>query len=186
MKKVLPLLVCLFFCCIGPGVHCIMKTIETNPEIKPDPEKAVLVVFRSTRSSGNYAINTWIDKKIAGQTAGRSYFIVKVEPGAHNFFGEGGSVTGEETVEMTVNAKKVYYIWPGTYPGPSGLRTGFSASTPEAFAKELPSMHYSEIDPAEPLPVFDEGVFQKALDKYKKELREDPDRYKDTQNILGY
>jgi len=184
----LSLLVCASISCVGPGHNYVMKTMDTKPEIKPDPNKAVLVVFRSILYGRLYAMNSWADGNFLGQTKGRTYFITKIDPGTHYLFGEGGSVTGNDNgcVKIDVLANKVYYIWQGTYPGPSGLRTGFSASSPDDFTKELSSMTYSELDESAPKPVFDSELFNNAKAKYEKEAVEDPNRHKDTQNIKGY
>jgi hypothetical protein len=165
-----------------------MGKIENKPEIKPDMEKATIILFRAIHYGQFVAINNWIDGKFAGQTKGYSYFVIKTEPGKHCLVAEAGSTTGSQTgcAKINVEANKIYYLWQQVAPGPAGLMTGYSGSNPKDFEKQLGHMDFTEIDSATEKPVFEEKIYKEAIARYEKDEQEDSNRHKDTENLQGY
>jgi hypothetical protein len=171
------------------GVY-VMREMESAPAVKAEPGKAALVTFRSIHYGQLQPINVWMDRKFIGQTKGHTYFITQVKPGEHTFVAEAGEITGRQAgcVKLKLSANKVYYLWQGAYPGPSGITAGFSGSNPQDFKKELENISYSEPDPAQTqaIPVLDEEIYRQAEANYEQELKDNPERYKDTLNIQGF
>jgi hypothetical protein len=169
--------------CGGPD---IMIKQETQPEIKADPEKAVLVIYRGTVFGGAVAISNYIDKQFIGQTQGKSYFISKVDPGNHYLIGESEN---NACAKITLEAGKIYYVMQGIYPGVMFARTGFSASNPEDFTKDqkegMDFLVYTPLPSADDIPSIEEE-YKETIEDFEKELVEDPAKHKDMVELKGY
>lgn len=173
-----------FFMSCGPG---IMLKQDTQPEIKADPEKAVLVIYRGTSFGGGIDIENYIDKKFIGQTEGKSYFISKVDPGSHYLV---GASENNACAKITLEAGKIYYVMQGIYPGVMRARTGFSASNPEDFTKDqkegMDYLLYTPPASTDDLPSIDEDKYKETVADFEKELVSDPSKNKDMVELKGY
>ena len=184
MKKSLcciVMLLCLTLVSCG-GFYMIKK--DTKPAIKASSDKATLVIYRGTSFGFAVKIDNFLDNKFIGQTQGKSYFITQVDPGEHYII---AASENNSCVKVTFEAGKVYYLLQAIYPGVMFARTGFEASDPESFEKDLPSLSYFECCvEGEELPVMEESDYKKTISDHEEELRTNPDRHKDTSNLQGY
>lgn len=161
----------------------VMLTQDTKPEIKPVGDKATLVIYRGTAFGFAVKIDNYLDKKFIGQTQGRSFFITRVDPGEHYVIAD---AENKACAKTNFEAGKIYYLMQGIYPGVMKARTGFSGADPEAFTKDLEDMSYGTINPEEEAPTIDEDDYSETIADYEKEIKEDPEKHKDTSNLQGY
>ena len=96
--------------------------------------------------------------------------------------------SGENNACAKVNfeAGKVYYLMQAIFPGFIKARTGFIGSNPEDFEKDKPDFTYFVIKQGEKSPQIDKDTYNKTIQDHEKEMKEDPERHKDTANLQGY
>jgi hypothetical protein len=90
--------------CGGPK-HMI--TMDVKPAIAPKPDKAVLVIARTTSIGFAVTIENYLDKKLIGQTKGKSYFMTDVQPGQHYVMGHAENWA---TARINFEAGKIYFL----------------------------------------------------------------------------
>jgi len=166
----------------GGGFYMLKNA--SGPEIKADPDKATLVIYRGTSFGFAVKIDNFIDNKFIGQTKGKCYFITKVDPGSHYLI---GASENNACAKITLEAGKVYYVLQGIYPGVMFARTGFSGKTPDDFAKDQKDLTYfSILTDAKEFPTMKEEDYKKTCADFDKEAAEDPERHKDMLNLQGF
>lgn len=163
------------------GLSMIEKDAPT--EIKADLNNAKLVIYRGTSFGFAVKLDNYLDEKFIGQTKGKSFFITTVEPGEHYVIASGEN---KACAKINFEAGKVYYLLQAIFPGIMKARTGFMGSDPEKFEKDKPDLTYFVIAEDEELPEIDKDDYNETIQDHEKELREDPDKHKDTANLPGY
>lgn len=179
-------IVALPFLLVSCGGGFYMLTKDTGPEIKSDPDKATIVIYRHVSVGGAIVFNTYLDNMLIGQTKWKSYFIAKTEPGEHVLI---TSAENNSCAKITVEAGKVYYI--NTVPtiGVMKARVLTSASDPMKFdeqKKELTFYQLSTQDADKEDLSLDKETYDETVADYEKELKEDPDRHKNMINLKGF
>ncbi len=174
----------------GGGFYMLKN--ESRPEIKADPHKATIVIYRATPFNSSVTIDNFIDNTFIGQTQGKSYFITKVNPGSHYLV---GASENNACAKITVEAGKVYYILQEVFQGVLQemfigariARTGFSGKTPDDFAKDQKDLTYfSILADAIEFPTMKEVEYEETCADFDKEAAEDPERHKDMVNLQGF
>lgn len=168
------------FCVLfGCGEYYMLKQ-SAKPEIKPAADKATVVVYRMSSVSFAVVVDNYIDKKLIGQTKGKSYFIAQVDPGTHYIIALSDNKT---SAKINLEAGKVYYILQGMAFG----GTFFSGTNPDEFNKQLPELDYLSFDPAKPAaPALSDEIYNEKVKDYNEESAKDPERFKDMNNLTGY
>lgn len=166
-------------------VSCGLSMIEKDPptEIKADPNNAKLVIYRGTAFGFAIVLNNYLDKKFIGQTKGKSFFITTVEPGEHYVVGSGEN---NACAKINFEAGKVYYLLQAIFPGVMKARTGFIGSDPEKFEKDRPDLAYFVMGEGEEFPEIEQDEYDETIKDHERELKEDPDRHKDTAELKGF
>ena len=172
--------VTLFFVSCG-GLSMVEKDSPT--EIKADPDNAKLVIYRGTAFGFAVVLNNYLDDKFIGQTKGKSFFITTVPPGEHYVIGSGEN---NACAKVNFEAGKVYYLLQGIFPGMMKARTGFIGADPEKFEKDKPELTYFELAEDEEYPEIDKEMYDQTIADHEKEIKEDPEKHKDTANLKGY
>jgi hypothetical protein len=160
-----------------------MAVEKQHPEIKANPEKSTLVIYRGTAYGAFVKIENFLDRKFIGQTWGQSYFLAEVDPGRHYIFAVSENVS---CARINFEAGKVYYLLQAIYPGGSYARTGFTGSDPVSFEKDEKDLAYCTLMNGPAFPTMQDSVYQKAVSDYEKEIKKDPKRHEDTSNLKGF
>jgi Protein of unknown function (DUF2846) len=169
--------------CAAGTVHMLEQDVKPPLAIKPD--KAVLVMVRTTSFGWAVVINNYIDGKMIGQTRGKSYFITDVTPGTHYVMAHAENIAA---ARIQFEAGRIYFLDQGIYMGVWKARTGLSAMTAEEALKQINEKGcdcrvYNTQKPGEDL---DPKDYQQTKDDFEKEVKEDPARHKDTLEYKGY
>ncbi len=160
-------------------------TNMTKPDMAPaltfQPNKATLVILRETSFGGAIAFWNYLDRKLIGETTGRSYFITQVEPGEHYVV---VSVENTAVAKFNFKAGKTYFLGEGVTMGVWRARTsGFYPMTKEAAEKAMQKCTYLEYHPTVAQEDMEQSAYKEAIGAYQKDVNENPDAYKD---ILAY
>lgn len=176
------------------GYHMVSQ--DPKPPIRgAKAGKATLIIIRPTNWSGNvgtvtigpgHIITNYLDKKMIGQTRGQSYFATDVKPGAHYLM-----AVSENTAVARLNfeAGKTYIlqqmILPSLNPFKGIPRTGFTTMTAADFQKESKDADFLIYDTKHPGEDMQDKDFQEAKQDFENEVKEDPNRHKDTLQYHG-
>jgi len=186
LKKVLFSLlfvVPLFLTACGGPKHMII--MDVKPKLAPKAGVAVLVIVRTTSFGGGVTIENCLDRKLIGQTKGKSYFITDVKPGRHYVMAHAENWA---TARINFEANKVYFLDQGIYMGVWMARTGFTPMTAEDALKQIneSGMSYGEYNAKSPGEDMSEKDFNEAKADFEKEVKEDPTRHKNTLEYRGF
>lgn len=175
------------------GYHMITRDAKPA-DYAVKSKKATLIIMRSTNWSGNigtinigpgHIITNYLDKKMIGQTRGKSYFVTDVKPGTHYLMGQSANTA---VARLNFESGKVYIlqqlVFP-TLPFQNIPPTGFGPMTTEDFLKEIKDAEFLVYDAAHPGDDMTQKDFQEAKTDFEKEVKEDPARHKDTLNYKG-
>jgi len=170
-----PLLLALVFitsvslaACGGPK-HMI--TMDTKPLIAPKANTSVLVIARTTSMAFGVTIENYVDKKLIGQTKGKSYFITDVAPGQHYVMGHAENWS---TAKINFEAGRIYFLNQDIRMGVWMARTGFTPLSANDAAQQLneSGMEYRVYNTKHPGEDMSDKDFTEARDDYDKEVRE--------------
>ena len=89
-----------------------------NFAIKPD--KSSIYVYRNESFGGAARMTVSLDGKVAGQSGPQTYFLWEVDPGPHEIVSHAENV---ETLQITAEAGKAYYVWQEAKVGVWGARS---------------------------------------------------------------
>ena len=167
----------------------ILASCATTHMVKPDkapdlsysPDKATLVIIRESWVGGAIVFWNYLDGKLIGETMGQNYFVTPVTPGSHYVV-----VATENTCVAHFDFKsgKTYFLGEGVTMGVWRARTsGFYPMTQEDATKAIKNCSYLEYDPKTGQEDMDPKLYQQAIDEYLKDVKENPDAFKD---ILKY
>ena len=183
--KRLPLLLLLlmpvFLVACGGPKHMI--TMDVKHIIAPKPDKAVLVIARTTSMAFGVTIENYLDNKLIGQTKGKSYFITDVQPGQHYVMGHAENWA---TARIKCEAGKIYFLNQDIRMGVWMARTGFTALAANDAASQLneSGMEYRVYDTKNPGEDMSEKDFNEAKDDFEKEVKEG--EHKEIVDYKGY
>ena len=173
------LLPVLLISCGGPK-HMI--TMDTKPTIAPKAGNAVLVIARTTSMAFGVTIENYLDKKLIGQTKGKSYFITDIAPGQHYVMGHAENWS---TAKINFEAGKIYFLNQDIRMGVWMARTGFTALAANEAAQQLneSGIEYRVYDTKNPGEDMSDKDFTDAKADYDKEVKEG--EHKDIENYKG-
>ena len=160
------------------GIHMIAK--ESKPPISAKPDKAVLVIIRTTSFGWGSIVNNYLDGKMIGQTQGKMFFHTEVTPGVHYVISHADNT---DTARLKFEAGKIYLLQQGIYPG-WNITTRFSPITTTEFAEQVKEATYVVYDTQHPGKDMSDKDFKEANDDFEKEVKNG--EHKDTLQIKGY
>ena len=179
MKKSILIISFIFLLASCATTH--MAKPEKAPDLSFSPDKATLVIIRESWVGGAIVFWNYLDGKLIGETMGRNYFVTPVTPGSHYVV-----VATENTCVAQFDFKpgKTYFLGEGVTMGVWRARTsGFYPMTQEDATKAIKNCSYLEYDPKTGQEDMDPKLYQQAIDEYLKDVKENPDAFKD---ILKY
>ncbi len=156
---------------------------EQHPELVAKENKALLVILRDTYLGGAIVFWNYLDDRFIGETMGDTYFTTDVEPGQHYVV-----VETENTcvADLTFEAGKRYFLREGVTIGLWRARTsGFSPVSAEEAVKSVKGLKYLELDPNGELKSIDPGVYKKAIEEYRADVKANPEAFKDMLQYKG-
>jgi hypothetical protein len=166
--------------CGGPK-HMI--TMDTKPVIAPKADRAVLVIARTTSMAFGVTIENYLDRKLIGQTRGKSYFMTDVAPGQHYVMGHAENWA---TARLNFEAGKIYFLNQDIRMGVWMARTGFTPLIANEAASQLneDGMEYRVYDTNNPGEDMSDKDFNEAKDDFEDEAIKG--EHKDIVNYKGY
>ncbi len=157
--------------------------------------KATLIIIRPTNWSGHtgsvtigpgHIIPNYLDKKMIGQTRGKSFFVTEVKPGTHYVMAVSQNTA---VARLNFEAGKIYILqqllFPSLNPFKNIPRTSFTPMTVSDFRKENKDADFLVYDTKNPGDNMQDNDFQEAKRDFEKEVKEDPGRHKDTLQYHG-
>jgi len=84
------------------------------------PDKSSIYVYRNESFGGAARMTVSLDGKVAGQSGPQTYFLWEVDPGPHEIASHAENV---ETLQITAEAGKAYYVWQEAKVGVWGARS---------------------------------------------------------------
>lgn len=91
------------------GIHLAAADLSAQAKSqRPDPQKALIYVYRNETMGHPTRMEVSLDDRIAGKTGAKTFFMFEVEPGRHEITSE-----AENTDKLVVNAEagKAYFVW---------------------------------------------------------------------------
>jgi hypothetical protein len=144
------------------GTHMIAK--ESKPAISAKPDKAVLVIIRTTSFGSGFVIDNYLDGKMIGQTQGKMFFVTDVTPGVHYVISHADNT---DTARVKFEHGKIY-----------------SPMTTEDFVQQVKEATYVVYDRQHPGDDMSDKDFKEAREDFEKEVKNG--EHKDTLQIKGY
>lgn len=181
MKKSILIISFIFLLASCATTH--MAKPDKAPVLSFHPDKATLVIIRESWLGGAIVFWNYLDGKLIGETMGQKYFVTPVTPGPHYVV-----VATENNCVAHFDFKpgKTYFLGEGVTMGLWRARTsGFYPMTPEDAAKAMKNCSYLEYDPKTGQEDMDPKLYQQAIDEYLKDVKENPDAFKDILNYDG-
>ena len=163
------------------GTNMIAK--DTKPALATKPDKAVLVIIRTTSFGWGAPVSNYLDGKLIGQTHGKSYFMTAVVPGTHYLIADAGN---KDTVHIKFEAGRIYFLNQAIHPGYHNVTTHYAPMTLEDAKKEIAEATYYVYDTQKPGKDLSEKDLKEAKDDFQKESKEDPTRHKEVSGYRGY
>jgi hypothetical protein len=179
MKKSILIISFIFLLASCATTH--MAKPEKAPDLSFSPDTATLVIIRESWVGGAIVFWNYLDGKLIGETMGRNYFVTPVTPGSHYVV-----VATENTCVAQFDFKpgKTYFLGEGVTMGVWRARTsGFYPMTQEDAIKAIKNCSYLEYNPKTGQEDMDPKLYQQAINEYLKDVKENPDAFKD---ILKY
>lgn len=75
---------------------------------EPKPGKAGIYVYRNESFGGAVTMDVFLNDKLLGQTAAKTYLYAEVDPGTHSIRGK---AENESTMRVIAEAGRNYFIW---------------------------------------------------------------------------
>jgi hypothetical protein len=162
-----------------------MVTMDTKPRLAVKPDKAVLVIVRTTSFGGGVSFDNYIDGKMIGQTQGKCYFMTDVTPGTHYVMAHAENWA---TAKIHFEAKRIYFLNQIVTLGIWKARTGFSALSAQDALQQIneSGCDYMVYDRKNPGEDMSQQEFNEIKADFEKEAKEDPGRHKDTLEYKGF
>ena len=160
-----------------------MTKLETKPDLAPPSDMSTLFIFRETYFGGAIVFWHYLDGKLIGETKAHDYFKTQVTPGSHYV------VTATENATASYfdfKPGKSYFLGQGVAMGIWRARSsGFYPMTQEAALKAMNDCSYQEYTPKNGPVEMDPKLYAQAIEDYQKDLKVNPDGYKDILNYDG-
>jgi hypothetical protein len=163
------------------GTHMIAK--DTKPALATKPDKAVLVIIRTTSFGWGSVVTNYLDGKLIGQTEGKSYFMTAVAPGTHYLIADAGN---KDTARMRFEAGRIYFLNQAVHPGYHNVTTHYAPMTLEEAKREITEATYYVYDTQKPGKDLSEKDLKEAKADFEKANKEDPAHHKDVSGYKGY
>lgn len=179
MKRIMMVLI--FLVALSGCATTHMTKLDEVPSLISDPDQATLVIIRETFFGSAIVFWNYLDGKLIGETLGYNYFVTSVTPGPHYVV-----IASENTAVAHFNFKagNTYFLGQGVAMGIWRPRTsGFYPMTAEAAEKAMKTCSYMAYDSNTGEEHMDPKLYQQAIDEYLKDVKENPDAFKD---ILEY
>ena len=71
-------------------------------------DKAGVYIYRNEMMGAAIRLDVFLDGKLLGETASKTYFYLEVDPGSHTAMGKGEN---ESSLTFQAVAGRLYYIW---------------------------------------------------------------------------
>ena len=161
------------------------KMVKQESRVEPtaDPEKATLVIMRTTMYGFAVVMNSYVDGKYIGQTKGKCYFTTKVDPGEHWLI---GACENRAVAKVTFEAGKMYYFEQLVIIGVMKARTGWEPRDQAYFSQQLPELTYITPEPGFVGEDMEADDLQEDMDNFEKEVVKDPERHRNTLEYKGF
>ena len=179
MKKSIFIIYFIFLLASCATTH--MSKTDKAPDLHFQPDKATLVIIRETFFGGGIVFWNYLGGRLIGETMGKTYFVAPVTPGPHYVV-----VATENTCVAHFDFKpgKTYFLGEGVTMGVwRAIAFGFYPMSIEDATKAMKDCSYLEYDPKTGQEDMDPQLYQQAIDEYHKDVKENPDAFKD---ILEY
>lgn len=160
----------------------LMRSATQKPELKSGND-ATLVIIRNTSLGSPFAVQNYLDKKLIGETEGKTYFIVRVTPGSHYVICECENVT---TIQMNFKSGKVYYLHQDMWMGNWKPRTGYTALNPKEAKEAIARCEFWELDKTKQVKDLEQARYDQNLKDYQINLKNDTKGYKQFFEYPGY
>lgn len=85
-----------------------MSIDQESKLFKPEPQYAVIYIYRNQFQGGAQTASIIFDEKVLGQTRNGHYLRVLAKPGTHVIASQ---TRFTEYLELKTEANKIYYIW---------------------------------------------------------------------------
>jgi hypothetical protein len=156
---------------------------EKPPELGTISDAALLVIIRDTWFGGGIVFWNYLDGKFIGETMGNTYFVSKVQPGNHYIV---SATENTGVAHLNFQAGKYYFLRQGVMIGNWRARTsGFFPIPAEEAKKSMQDCTYLQIDDSKPFPDMEPALYQKAIEEYETDVRENPEGYKELLEYKG-
>jgi hypothetical protein len=161
-----------------------MKTSNTKPDPKSNPDMATLVIMRTTSYGYAASVSNYLDGKLIGQTKGKSYFITEIPPGKHSIICKNENMRPHF---IDFEAGKVYYLQQAIYMGVWGARTEYDTLNPMIFEEQKPECEFFVFDPAE-AEGDDEAVvdMDEAAREREEQMKDESEYFLKVDNCKGF
>ena len=171
----------LFLSACGGPKHMI--TMDTKPALAAKTDKALLVIARTTSVGFAVTIENYLDKKLIGQTKGKSYFITDVAPGQHYVMGHAENWS---TARFNFEAGRTYFLNQDIRMGVWMARTGFTPLTANDAASQIneSGMDYRVYNIKTPGEDMSDKDFNEVKADFDKEVAQG--EHKDIVEYKGY
>lgn len=151
------------------------------PDISPRQDKATLVIIRDAFIGSPIVFWNYIDKKLIGETKGKTFFVAHVSPGPHYLI-----ATSENSVAYKINFKpgRTYYLNQGVAMGIWRARvSGYGLLSADQAKKAMKECTYLELNPENNTGDLDPKRYKEIIAEYEKEIKEN---YAGFKNVLEY
>ena len=179
MKKSI-LIISFIFLLIGCTTTHMTK-FDKAPDRTFKSDKATLVIIRNIFLDDGAVFWIYLDRNLIGETTEKTYFVTSVTPGVHYLvvLAENKSVA-----RFDFKAGKTYFLAEWGMIGVWRSRTaGLYPMTPEDAEKAMKKYTYLEYDHKTGQELIDPKLYQQAIDEYLKNVKDNPETFKD---ILKY
>jgi hypothetical protein len=174
MKRWFWLLICVSLVSGCATSHMIKS--EEKPVMAVKPDSATLVIIRDTYFGGGVVFWNYLDRKLIGETMGKSYFVTNVPPGPHYVI---SSTENTGVARFDFKPRKVYYLGQNVVLGVWRARTGgFYPMTPQEAANAMKNCTYYRYDSKSGGEDLDPKIFKNAVEEYEAGIKAHPEDYK--------
>jgi hypothetical protein len=182
MKRWFMVFICAYIVSGCSTSHMIKS--EQKPAMVPKPDSATLIIIRDTNFYGTIVFWNYLDRKLIGETMGKSYFITDVPPGPHYVI---SSTENTGVAHFDFKPQKTYYLGQKVLMGVWRARTGgFYPMTPQEAADSMKNCAYYSYDTKSSGEDMDQELYRKAVEEYEAGIRNYPESYKALLEYDGY
>ncbi|MBI5580980.1 MAG: hypothetical protein HY895_17655 [Deltaproteobacteria bacterium] len=142
----------------------------------PKSDSALLVIIRDTYFGGAIVFWNYLDRKLIGETMGKSYFVTEVPPGPRYVI---SSTENTGVARFDFKPQKIYYLGQSVAMGVWRARTGgFYPMTAQEASESMKNCAYYKFNPEDANEDLDSEAFKNAVAEYEAGIKEHPEAYK--------